>query len=328
MTVSGVRRRYHERMEKMFRLGGLRTGPWGGSGPTRVRGLLLALLVFAGVALNGAAWAQDDGAWRESAVEGLAGEGVSVGFPDGSFLGSDPLTGYQAAFLVAEIVNLMLERTACDELPVQGDPAFEFTDVPDDHWASAATETVENLGVAEAFPNGTFGGDETFTGFQTAYLVYRAVQAVDAATACAANVTEDSLDEFGQELATLQAALESGELQGPPGPEGPAGPAGPAGPEGPMGPPGPQGEAGPEGPAGPAGEPGAMGPAGPAGSEGPQGPAGPVGPIGPEGPPGPPGEPGPAGYHCWDTNMNGLNDPQEDVNLDGMFSVQDCVLPG
>lgn len=77
-----------------------------------------------------------------------------------------------------------------------------------------------------------------------------------------------SLDQLRSMLRYLLAALESGDLQGPPGPQGIAGPAGPQG---------PAGLTGPQGPVGPAG------PMGPQGLTGPQGPAGPVGPEGPSG---------------------------------------------
>jgi hypothetical protein len=30
------------------------------------------------------------------------------------------------------------------------------------------------------------------------------------------------------------------------------------------------------------------------------------------------------GLSCWDTNNNGINDPSEDVNLDGFFTTADC----
>jgi hypothetical protein len=36
------------------------------------------------------------------------------------------------------------------------------------------------------------------------------------------------------------------------------------------------------------------------------------------------GPAGPAGYHCWDLNMNRVNDPTEDTNHDGAYNIIDC----
>lgn len=86
-----------------------------------------------------------------------------------------------------------------------------------------------------------------------------------------------------------------------------------------------QGEMGPVGPVGPQGE---QGPPGPQGVEGPQGIQGEQGPPGPEGPDGPEGEEGPPGIHCWDQNMNGIDDPEEDMNGDGIIDSYDCIGDG
>ncbi|SHG24261.1 hypothetical protein [Flagellimonas flava] len=40
---------------------------------------------------------------------------------------------------------------------------------------------------------------------------------------------------------------------------------------------------------------------------------------------GPQGEPGENGYHCWDLNLNGINDQSEDVNEDGTWNGLDCL---
>lgn len=39
---------------------------------------------------------------------------------------------------------------------------------------------------------------------------------------------------------------------------------------------------------------------------------------------GPAGLTGPAGYHCWDLNMNRINDAVEDMNHDGAYNIIDC----
>lgn len=40
---------------------------------------------------------------------------------------------------------------------------------------------------------------------------------------------------------------------------------------------------------------------------------------------GPQGESGENGYHCWDTNTNRSNDPEEDTNDDGEWNNLDCI---
>jgi len=68
-----------------------------------------------------------------------------------------------------------------------------------------------------------------------------------------------------------------------------------------------------------------------------EGPVGPAGPAGEQGPPGPAGQPaeatdpipGEPGLSCWDLNGNGVADPEEDANGDGVFDTLDCAgLPG
>ncbi len=64
---------------------------------------------------------------------------------------------------------------------------------------------------------------------------------------------------------------------------------------------------------GPAGEPGAPGDPGSDGQAGPSGPAGPAGAD---------------GIDCWDTNRDGVADPNEDINNDGVIDIDDCRGPG
>ena len=43
-----------------------------------------------------------------------------------------------------------------------------------------------------------------------------------------------------------------------------------------------------------------------------------------QGPEGPQGVQGEAGINCWDTNEDGVDDPSEDINGDGVWGVADC----
>lgn len=111
------------------------------------------------------------------------------------------------------------------------------------------------------------------------------------------------------------------------GATGATGAAGAAGPTGAAGAPGPTGAAGATGTAGATGSTGpagAAGPTGAAGAPGPTGTAGATGPTGVAGVTGPTGTNGTNGLACWDTNGNGINDPSEDINGDGLWNSLDC----
>lgn len=272
------------------------------------------LAVLGVLTILGFALAQSsDEDWKREAVTDLGDAGVSVSFPDGSFLGDNSLTGYQAAVMIDQLLSRVDERTGCTD-PMAGlpDPDFSFGDVPQDHWAYASVERLAELGVRDAFPDGEFHGDSFLTGYQTALLVSKAVDLIDAKTACGEQGFETRLGDLAAELQDLHGEVASGALQGPPGPAGPQGPAGPAGPAGTDGVDGADGERGIPGPIG------AVGPAGPTGLRGPSGPAGPAGPAGPR------GADGADGLACWDVNGNGSGDIAEDINLDGNVDVLDC----
>jgi hypothetical protein len=96
-------------------------------------------------------------------------------------------------------------------------------DVPFDHWAYDAVQTLVDKGVIIGYPDGLFHGNRAMTRYEFAIAISRLIDHM------------------------------------PAGPAGPAGAAGAAGPVGPAGPGGATGDAGPAGPPGPAG---AQGPAG------------------------------------------------------------------
>src|SRR5690606_7470462 len=269
---------------------------------------VVALLLLA-VGLTQAA----DGTWGRDAVSSLSEAGVDTAFPDGSFLGEGAVTGYQAALLVDRLLSRIDAATGCtDAMAGASGSGFAFTDVPPDHWAAGAAQRIAALGVEEAFPGGALRGDEFLTGYQTALLLSRAVEAVDAKVACGESSVAERLGAMSEEIAQVRADIASGAVAGPPGPAGPQGEPGPQGPPGEPGAPGAAGLAcwdrnangledlaeevngdgrgnaldcvGPAGPAGPQGEAGPAGPQGPAGATGAMGPVGPAGPTGPMGP--------------------------------------------
>ena len=276
------------------------------------RWVVAAIIAALGVGVVVYGQATDPGAdWRTRAVASLDAAGVAVAFPDGTFLAGDSLTGYQAAYLVTRMLDVTSDRVGCPDPRADrlAEP-IRFEDVPSGHWAEDAVQRIAGLGIEDAFTGRAFEGDAFLSGYQYAFLLSRALTAVEAQIACAELAGSAGLARLSEEMDLLMARLEGDELQGPPGPAGPPGPIGPTGetgspgPEGPAGPPGPvgpRGEAGSPGPAGPRGEVGPPGPVGPAGAigevgaEGPAGPVGPRGEVGPPGPVGPAGPPGPVG---------------------------------
>ena len=251
--------------------------------------------IVAGLALMQAA----ESNWRGEAVTSLNAVGIETAFPDGSFLGEEPLTGYQAAVLADQLLRVVDVRGGCaTELPPE--PEGVFAGAPEGHWATDALRRLSTLDVAEAFPEG-FSGDELLSGFQTAALMSEVLSTLNTKLDCGGLAYENRVIDLESQLADLNSAFASGVLTGP------------AGPQGEPGEPGPRGETGPAGPAGPRGE---VGPAGETGLAGPRGEPGPQGEVGP---------PGEAGLACWDRNGNGRPDPSEDSNDDGAFTAQDCV---
>ncbi len=271
--------------------------------PARLKSFCLFLL-FGLLLGSGLAQTAND-TWKSDALTTLQQNGVSVAFPDGSFLGEDTLTGYQAASLLGELLQKINAVTACPT-PVPATPDGVFAAVSPDHWAYDAARQLSVLDVAEAFPDG-FSGDALLSGFQTAELVSRTLELLNEKVACGAVDVAEQVAGLQTQVTNLDAAVAAGTLQGPPGPPGEPGPPGT---------PGLQGVPGPQGPPGPPGQAGADGLPG---SPGPPGPPGPSGEVGPQGPP------GPQGLACWDLDGDGEADLAEDRNLDGLYNTLDCI---
>ncbi|CAN5744150.1 hypothetical protein BH23DEI1_BH23DEI1_06070 [soil metagenome] len=254
--------------------------------------------------------------WAADAVGKIARLGVEEAFPEGSFGGGSFVSGYQAALLMARVLDVIDERVACGE--------------------RIDAEVVSGLRDDMDAMRGAF--DELLAEVEAGRLVGPVGPTGPAGETGPAGPTgSDGAD--GPEgpagpPGPVGAAGETGVagLTGDQGPEGPAGPMGPLGETGMVGddgiscwdldmtgehdlrydvnqdgvvdvldcigPAGPQGPAGAEGPAGPGGDAGPMGAVGPqgsTGSDGPVGPQGPPGPVGPQGSDGPVGPQGPQG---------------------------------
>ncbi len=59
-------------------------------------------------------------------------------------------------------------------------PAFAatepFPDVPQDHWAYEAVESLRTAGLIEGYPDGTFSGERTFTRYEMAMVFSRILE--------------------------------------------------------------------------------------------------------------------------------------------------------
>src|SRR6056297_952920 len=158
---------------------------------------------------------QNAGDWQTGAVEDLSAGGLDTGFPDGSFLAEESLTGYQAAVLVSRLLEQVGQRTGCPDPMGDTGGGAAFADVPNDHWAATAVADVAALNVADAFPGGTFDGDDYLTGYQTALLLSRALAVVDTSVACGERVSDAELSALRAEFSALRADVEAGALVGP-----------------------------------------------------------------------------------------------------------------
>ena len=194
--------------------------------------MLLAALTFTGVLAQqpiGAVQSAPadfpdvpEGHWASDAIDLAVASGIIVGFPDGTYRGSQNLTRYEEAVIIARMVNLFEGRLAAvfgslepmlnavNEL--QG--AFDSLNVSVDDLRNALNNKADR-------------------------------SELEALREQVASLTAD--------LEALRGQVEAGGMQGPVGPQGPEGQAGPQGPEGPAG---PQGPVGPQGPAGTDGQPG------------------------------------------------------------------------
>jgi hypothetical protein len=165
------------------------------------------------------------GHWAEDAIDLAVASGIIVGFPDGTYRGTQNVTRYEIAVIIARMINL-----------------FE------DDLNALAGQFAPLLGAVDEL---------------NAELSALGVDVANLRQALEGKADQAEVDALRDQVAALQAELEAlrnqidtGALVGPEGPPGPPGPEGPQGPEGPPGPPGPQGPEGPQGPQGPPGEPG------------------------------------------------------------------------
>ena len=96
------------------------------------------------------------GHWAEDWIEALRADGITSGYPDGTYRPNAQVTRAQMA------VFLLKAKHGADYQP----PAVEhsrFSDVPDNHWAKDWIEELAVEGITAGYPDGTYRPDRAIT---------------------------------------------------------------------------------------------------------------------------------------------------------------------
>ena len=80
----------------------------------------------------------------------------------------------QQAEQIAQLTELVNRMAGVQT--ASADRTGMFPDVPENHWAYEAVKSLEEQGVLEGYPDGTFGGERTLSRYEFAEVVYRALQ--------------------------------------------------------------------------------------------------------------------------------------------------------
>ena len=100
-------------------------------------------------------------------------------------------------------------------------PATPFADVPANHWAYQAIQTLSADGLIDGYPDGSFKGDRPLTRYEMAAIVARVIAKLEATGAGTASKTDldklqklidalkDELDALGVRVTTLEDAVAS-----------------------------------------------------------------------------------------------------------------------
>ena len=86
--------------------------------------------------------------WARSFIEGLAGQGIISGFPDGNFRPNQPMSRAQFAAVLQKAFSKAIKR-----------PNVPFVDVPPKHWANAAIRSAYERGFMSGYPGNRFRPD-------------------------------------------------------------------------------------------------------------------------------------------------------------------------
>lgn len=93
------------------------------------------------------------------AVEWCQTSGLITGYSDGTFGGRRTVTRYEATLIFVKLMNVL--KLGPSSFTSPRPPVF--ADVPADHWAYTAVNTLRAMGVITGNPDGTFGGNGLMT---------------------------------------------------------------------------------------------------------------------------------------------------------------------
>lgn len=135
-----------------------------------IRGAIGALLLLTTLFTSTASGYLSDmaGHWAEAVVTALETRGLVDGDGTGNYLPEQPLTRAQMAKLLAIGLGYEEEAETLSQTPSR------FADVSDRHWGRGYIELVAELGIAEGYPDGSFGPDAPISRAEMATFIIRA----------------------------------------------------------------------------------------------------------------------------------------------------------
>ncbi|MBH0230719.1 S8 family serine peptidase [Halobacillus yeomjeoni] len=119
------------------------------------------------------------GKWAEPYIEYLVDEGLMIGYPDGTFGFSKPITRAAAATVIGRELGLPQEHG-------------NFKDVPKSHWASGYIGAMEKAGILTGYKDGTFRPDKPMTREEMAAVIVRAYELTGSSNVRFSDVDPDS----------------------------------------------------------------------------------------------------------------------------------------
>lgn len=110
-------------------------------------------------------------AGMQNEIDVISSYGIMVGYEDGNFYPDKPVTR-------AEIVAVALRMKQLDSPASKNASVQTFSDVPPQHWAYAAIEMANALGIVSGYPDGTFLPNKNVT-YQEAMKIFVSVLGYD-----------------------------------------------------------------------------------------------------------------------------------------------------